>query len=62
MIRGHLEEEKPANSTPKNVARGVPYVSGGVLGGVLGVSELLGQGFWTRLKMMRRVKDDLGAS
>ena len=36
MIRGHLEEEKPANSTPKNVARGV---SGGVLEGVLGVSE-----------------------
>ena len=32
MIRDHLEEEKPANSTPKNVARGV---SGGVLGGVL---------------------------
>ena len=59
MIRCHLEEEKPANSTPKNVARGV---SGGVLGGVLGVSEPLGQGFWTRLKMMRRVKDDLGAS
>ena len=29
MIRGRLEEEKPANSTPKNVARGV---SGGVLG------------------------------
>ena len=52
MIRGHLEEEKSANSTPKNVAR---RVSGGVLGGVLGVSEPLGQGFWTRLKMMRRV-------
>ena len=33
MIRGHLEEEKPANSTPKNVARGV---SGGVFGGGLG--------------------------
>ena len=59
MIRGHLEEEKPANSTPKNVAGGV---SGGVLGRVLGVSEPLGQGFWTRLKMMRQIKDDLGAS
>ena len=59
MIRGHLEEEKSANSTPKNVARGL---SGGVLGGVLGVSEPLGQGFWTRLKMMRQIKDDLGAS
>ena len=59
MIRGHLEEEKPANSTPKNVARGV---SGGVLGWALGVSEPLGQGFWTWLKMMRQVKDDLGAS
>ena len=59
MIRGHLEEEKPANSTPKNVARGA---SGGVLGGGLGVSEPLGQGFWTRLKMMRQIKDDLGAS
>ena len=34
MIRGHLEEEKPANSTPKNVARGV---SGGVLGGLGGL-------------------------
>ena len=42
MIRGHLEEEKPANSTPKNVARGV---SGGVLGGVLRVSEALGRVF-----------------
>ncbi len=59
MIRGHLEEEKPANSTPKNVARGV---SGGVWEGVLGVSEPLGQGFWKRLKMMRQIKDDLGAS
>ena len=59
MIRGHLEEEKSANSTPKNMAR---RVSGGVLGGVLGVSEPLGQGFWTRLKMMRQIKDDLGAS
>ena len=59
MIRGHLEEEKPANSTPKNVARGVVW---GCLGGVLRVLELLGQGFWTELKMMRRVKDDLGAS
>ena len=59
MIRGHLEEEKSVNSTPKNVARGV---SGGVLGRVLGVSEPLGQGFWTRLKMMRQIKDDLGAS
>ena len=57
MIRGHLEEEKPANSTPKNVARGA---SGGVLEGVLGVSEALGQGFWTQLKMMRQIKDDLG--
>ena len=47
MIRGHLEEEKPANSTPKNVARGV---SGGVLGGVSGVSEPLGQGFWDAVK------------
>ena len=55
MIRGHLEEEKPANSTPKNVARRVS-------GGVLGVLEPLGQGFWTRLKMMRQIKDDLGAS
>ena len=59
MIRGHLEEEKSANSTPENVSRGV---SGGVLGGVLGVSEPLGQGFWTRLKMMRQMKDGLGAS
>ena len=59
MIRCHLEEEKPANSPPKNVARGV---SGGVLEGVLGVSEALGQGFWTQLKMMRQIKDDLGAS
>ena len=59
MIRDHLEEEKPPKSTPKNVARGV---SGGVFGGVLGVSEPLGQGFWTRLKMMRQIKDDLGAS
>ena len=59
MTWGHLEEEKPANSTPKNVAR---VWSGGVLGGVLRVLELLGQGFWTELKMMRRVKDDLGAS
>ena len=58
MIRGHLEEEKPANSTPKNVARGV----WGCLGEGLGVSEPLGQGFWTRLKMMRQIKDDLGAS
>ena len=32
MIRGHLEEEKPANSTPKNVARGLSW--GGGLGGL----------------------------
>ena len=55
MIRGHLEEEKPPKSTPKNVAR----VGSG---GVLGVLEPLGQGFWTTLKLMRQVKDDLGAS
>ena len=55
MIRDHLEEEKPPKSTPKNVAR----VGSG---GVLGVLEPLGQGFWTTLKLMRQVKDDLGAS
>ena len=55
MIRGHLEEEKPPKSTPKNVARGRSGV-------VLGVLEPLGQGFWTALKLMRQVKDDLGAS
>ena len=35
---------------------------GGVRGGVLGVLEPPGQGFWTTLKLMRQVKDDLGAS
>ena len=55
MIRDHLEEEKPPKSTPKNVAR----VGSG---GVLGVLEPLGQGFWTALKLMRRVQHDLGAS
>ena len=42
MIRDHLEEEKPAKSTPKNVARGV---SGGVFGGVLGSRSPLGRVF-----------------
>ena len=59
MIRDHLEEEKPPKSTPKNMAGGG---SGGVWEGVFGVLEPLGQGFWTGLKLMRQVKDDLGAS
>ena len=55
MIRDHLEEEKPPKSTPKNVAR---VGSGGGLGS-LGAPWA---GFWTTLKLMRQVKDDLGAS
>ena len=55
MIRDHLGEEKPPKSTPKTWPGWGP-------GGVLGVLEPLGQGFWTTLKLMRQVKDDLGAS
>ena len=54
MIRDHLGEEKPPKSIPKNVAR---VGSGGL--GSLGAPWA---GFWTTLKLMRQVKDDLGAS
>ena len=49
MIRGHLEEEQPANSTPKNVVRGVVW---GCLGGGLGSLGAPWAGF------LDAVKDD----
>ena len=45
MIRDHLDVEKPPESTNQKRGRG-GATSGGVLGGVLGVSEHTGQGFF----------------